>query len=282
MRGILLKQLLIFALIVVSWSGVISRSGGVRVSFAEPDPSVERLKAYFNGKGYRTDHLFSDPRFTVHAGIDSFFRKSAESAKVDERLRAQRRGDHAEAERIFREEYEKYKLLVKFDAKRDSLPVFLQTHAEQLSRCERKYGIPREVLAAVIGIESGFGRHRGAFYAFNVYVSMYLKNYRRSFAVSQLSELLAFCRRTGKDMFDLSSSYAGAIGFMQFIPYSLNHWFVGNDVYDMNDAIASTANYLSHFKKRRGSIEKALYAYNPSRYYVTFVLELADAGKDRL
>jgi len=213
-------------------------------AYAQPPPSIDRLKVYFKGKGYETEPLFSDSRFMVHSDIDSFFIRSAEKKRVDERQAAEKRGDSKKAELIFREEYENYKTLLKFDAKRDSLPGFMGANAEQLARCEERYGIPREALAAVIGIESGFGQYRGAFYAFNVYVSMYMKNYRRSFAVSQLSELLAFCRRTGKDMFELNSSYAGAIGYMQFIPYSLNHWFVGDDVYNMDDAIASTANYL--------------------------------------
>jgi membrane-bound lytic murein transglycosylase B len=242
-------------------------------------PSIERLRAFYRRKGYEVDRLFADPRFTVHEGIDDFFRKSAERAGADEYRAALKSGNKAKAELVFRQEYEKYKAKLKFEAKRDSLPMFMEEHAAHLARCEKEYGVPREILAAVMGIESDFGQNRGSFRAFNVYVSLYLKNYRREFAVSQLSELLAFCKRTGADVFDLHSSYAGAIGYMQFLPYSLNHWFVGKDVYDMGDAVASAANYLSHFQKRRGSMEKALYSYNPSRYYVTFVLELAGQGK---
>ncbi len=246
-----------------------------------PAPSIARLRTYFKQKGLSADHLFEDPRFTVHEDIVRYFEKSAERSGVDRRLAAQKRGDHAEAERIFAEEYDKYRQLVRFGAKCDSIPLFMERYAAPLARCEEKYGIPKEVLAAVIGIESGFGHHRGAFHAFNVYVSMYLKNYRRTFAVTQLRELLEFSKRTGIDVFTLDSSYAGAIGYMQFIPYSLNHWFVGKDVFDMDDAIASTANYLAHFKKRRGSIEKALYSYNNSRYYVTFVLDLAAHAREQ-
>jgi membrane-bound lytic murein transglycosylase B len=255
---------------------------GSQASGTEPAPSIEQLKVLFKGKGYKTDHLFSDPRFTIYADIDSLFIKSAEKTRVDERLAAQERGDSLNAERIFREEYENYKIIMKFQEKTDSLIPFMLEHEKQLFFCEQKYCIPREVLAAVIGIESGFGNHRGNFNAFNVYVSMYMKNYRRPFAYSQLLELLAFCKRTGIDMFDINSSYAGAIGYMQFLPYSLNRWFVGKDVYNMDDAIISTANFLAYFKKRRGTVEKALYAYNPSRYYVTFVLDLADTGRAAL
>ena len=251
---------------------------GAKASDAGYSTSIEQLKILLKKKGYETEHHFSDPRFTIYADIDSFFIKSAEKTMVEERLAAQERGDSLDAERIFLDEYENYKITLKFNTKQNSIIPFMIDHAVQLDSCENKYGIPREVIAAVIGIESGFENHRGSFYAFNVYVSMYLKNYRKTFALSQLSELLAFCKRTGIDMFELNSSYAGAIGYMQFLPYSLNRWFVGKDVYNIDDAIASTANFLAYFKKRRGSIEKALYAYNPSRYYVTFVLDLAEKG----
>ena len=68
---------------------------------------------------------------------------------------------------------------------------------------------------------------------------------------------------------------------MQFIPSSLNRWFVGKDVWEMNDNISSVANYLSYFKREKGDIEKAVFAYNPSRFYVKTVLELADYAKSK-
>ena len=278
MRESFLKRFCFIALTVFCFNTPALLTVSAQVNDKEPAMSIEHLKVLLKDKGHKTDQLFSDPRFTIYTDIDSFFIKSAEKTRVDERLAAEERGDSLEAERIFNEEYENYKNTLKFKTKLDSLVPFIKEHTVQLERCGKKYGIPPVVLAAVIGIESGFEYHRGSFYAFNVYVSMYLKNYRRPFAVSQLSELLAFCKRTGIDVFELNSSYAGAIGYMQFLPYSLNRWFVGNDVYNIDDAIASTANFLAYFKKRRGSVEKALYAYNPSKYYVTFVLDLADSG----
>ena len=67
---------------------------------------------------------------------------------------------------------------------------------------------------------------------------------------------------------------------MQFLPYSLNRWFVGSDVDDMGDCIASAANYLAHFKKKRGTIEKAVFSYNPSKLYASTVFALADYARE--
>ncbi len=245
-----------------------------------PAPSIQRLKDYYKQRGHETDHLFADKRFVIHDNIDGYFKRAAESSGIAQQRAARKRGDTREAERLFRQEYENYKKLLNFDAKSDSIAQFMRIHGERLAWCEEKYGIPQEIIAAVIGIESNFGRNTGAFLAFNAYVSMYLKNYRREFAVTQLRELLDFSKKTGVDVFEFKSSYAGAIGYMQFLPYSLNNWFVGKDVYDMNDAAASIGNYLSHFRKQRGgSLERALYAYNNSRYYVTIVQDLAEHGK---
>ena len=93
------------------------------------------------------------------------------------------------------------------------------------------------------------------------------------------AELITFVDRKSFDMFSLRSSYAGAIGSMQFLPSSLNRWFVGTSLTDMNDAIESVANYLGYFNTVEGNIEKAVFKYNPSILYVKTVLELADNGK---
>ena len=108
---------------------------------------------------------------------------------------------------------------------------------------------------------------------------MYVKGYRKEFAVSQLAELCKFAKKNNLEIFTLNSSYAGAIGPMQFLPWSLNRWFVGDDVFDMGCAISSVANYLAHFRKKRGSLEKAIFAYNPSKLYCKAVVELAGYNK---
>jgi len=241
--------------------------------------ALEALADIMRDKGYDTEPLFRHPKFRIYGNIDDFFRNSAEARGIAPYLRAKREGKPAEAERLFREEYEKYKARIDFEGKKEKMRDFLSRYGSQLESCERRYGVPKEITASVIGVESWYGRVTGKYYAFNVYVSMYVKNYRREFALEQLEELLEFSRRKKVDVFDLKSSYAGAIGAMQFLPYSLNRWFVGGDVSDMEDTIASVANYLAHFRKKRGSMRKAVFAYNPSRLYVETVFELAEYAR---
>ena len=102
-------------------------------------------------------------------------------------------------------------------------------------------------------------------------------DYRADFAEAQLKELLEFVNRKEIDVFTLKSSYAGAMSSAQFIPYSVNKWWVGNDIDDIDNSILSVANYLAYFKERTNSLSTAVIRYNPSTLYRDAVLDLADA-----
>ena len=267
------------AVIFPSSHTVHSESNNTTALLDTYSSSIDSLIEQLRKKGYETENLFSHPKFKIYYNINSYFINSAESKGKSAYNIALKKGDPKEAERVFNEEYEKYKVRVGFDKKKNAIALFMQEYSEYLSLSEKKYDIPKEVIAAVIGIESEFGKYTGTHYAFNIYVSMYIKNYRKDFAFLQLEELLKFSERTKIDVYELNSSYAGAIGFMQFLPYSLNRWFVGNNVNDMIDNISSVANYLSHFMKEKGTLEEAIYSYNPSKFYVKTVSELANYGK---
>jgi len=222
---------------------------------------IAALTAYFREKGYdEISALFRDPRFEIYDSIDRRFKRSAEVKSMD---------------------IEEYKRILKFEDKRDRIVGFIDTHRESLEQAEETYGISRYVISAIIGIESNFGENMGKYNPFNTYVSMYVVGYRQRFARAQLHELLTFARRNELDIFELKSSYAGAISYAQFIPYSLNKWFVGSDIFDINNNILSVANYLSYFMRRTGSIDKAVLRYNPSDLYVEAVLELAEHTRIR-
>ncbi|MDX1642614.1 MAG: lytic murein transglycosylase, partial [Balneolaceae bacterium] len=85
--------------------------------------------------------------------------------------------------------------------------------------------------------------------------------------------------RNKLDVFELKSSYAGAMSYGQFIPYSINRWFVGDDIFDMENNIHSIANYLAHFYEITGSLEGAVFRYNPSSLYRDAVLALAEEAE---
>lgn len=221
---------------------------------------LKELVAYMKSQNLELESLLSDNRFEIYDGIGDRFRTSAERRTLS---------------------LEEYQRILGFSDKRDRIPGFMATHSDQLKKAESEYNIPATVIAAIIGIESDFGKNIGRFNPLNVYVSMYNEDYRADFAKAQLEELLKFTERKNIDVFELKSSYAGAMSFAQFIPYSINRWWVGDDIFDMNNNILSIANYLAHFKEITGTIEGAVFRYNPSSLYRDAVMALA-AEAERL
>lgn len=213
------------------------------------------LVQYFESQNLDLRSLLDDPRFEIYDGIGDRFRNSAERRTLT---------------------LDEYKRILGFQEKLNQISGFITTHSASLDEAEATYDIPRYVIAAIIGIESDFGKNIGRFNPLNTYVSMYSEDYRSDFARAQLEELLRFTERNKIDVFELKSSYAGAMSFAQFIPYSINRWFVGDDIFDMHNNILSVANYLAHFKNITGTIEGAVFRYNPSSLYRDAVIALAD------
>jgi membrane-bound lytic murein transglycosylase B len=222
--------------------------------FHDDPQRLAELVQYFERRNLNLEILLEDSRFEIYDGIGDRFRNSAERRTPT---------------------LEEYQELLNFEDKKARIPDFIDTYSEELQSAQETYGISKYVIASIVGLESDFGRNIGRFNPLNVYVSMYTENYRAEFARAQLEELLKFIERHEIDVFELKSSYAGAMSFAQFIPYSLNRWFVGDDIFDMNNNIQSIGNYLAHFKNITGTIEGAVLRYNPSSLYRDAVLALA-------
>jgi hypothetical protein len=217
------------------------------------------LIEYFDSKDLDLASLLDDPNFEIYDGIGDRFRRSAER-KIGT--------------------LEDYLRVLGYDDKKQRIGGFMNNYSKALQDAENTYDIPKFVIAAIIGIESDFGKNIGSYNPLNVYVSMYNEDYRADFAKAQLEELLLFINRNNIDVFELKSSYAGAMSYGQFIPYSINHWFVGDDIFDMENNIHSIGNYLAHFYEVTGSLEGAVYRYNPSSLYRDAVLTLAGAAEE--
>lgn len=233
-------------------------------AFTDPDDNekykerLDELKVFFQSNGMNIDQMLEDPRFELYEGIGDRFKNSAERKTLN---------------------LEDYKVILGFEAKKTQMARFMEEHNDQLEKAEAEYGIPKYVIAAIIGIESDYGRNIGSYNPFNSYVSMYAVDYRADFARAQLKELIEFINRKEIDVFELKSSYAGAMSFAQFIPYSINKWWVGDDIFDMNNNIMSVGNYLAYFKERTGSVDRAVFRYNPSELYTSAVMALANESQ---
>ena len=227
------------------------------VNYKQQYPSLDNLIQHFRVKGFEIEGFFSNSKFEIYENIDKSFKNSAEKVK----------------------NYEIYKEKLGVEIKKGKIKKFMANYDNSLNLAEKEYNIPKEIISAIIGVESDFGKNIGKYYAFNSFVSLFIKDYKTNFALEQLGHLLKFSEKNNIDIFELKSSYAGAIGFGQFIPSSLNQFFIGNDVYDMNSNILSVANYLSCTNERRRDINQAIWDYNHNDFYVKAVLELAESGK---
>jgi membrane-bound lytic murein transglycosylase B len=131
----------------------------------------------------------------------------------------------------------------------------LTTHQALLDRIEARFGVEREVVIAIWGIESRFGSNRGSFNVFETLNTLFDAYPRRSeFFREQLVYFLIVCRENNMNPLEIKGSYAGAFGQTQFIPSSFYEYAVSfdndalRDVFNSTeDVLASIANYLSRF-----------------------------------
>lgn len=131
----------------------------------------------------------------------------------------------------------------------------LREHRVLLDRIEKEFGVEREILMAIWGIESRFGRNKGSFNMFRTLNSMFDAYPRRSaFYRQQLIEFLLLCRENNVDPLTVVGSFGGAFGQTQFIPSSFREYAVDFDQdgrrdvwYSVPDVLASIANYLRRF-----------------------------------
>ena len=246
------KGVFALLLIVFGWNTVAN-------AVSNPDEEYKtKLIEHFEKKGVDIKPYFEDSRFSLIDGIKQKFTRSAE-VKI--------------------ESFEDYQKVLGYDNKKNKIETFYKTYQKELLKAEKEYGIPKEVIIGILGVESEFGKYEGKYNPFNAYVSMIAADHRSKFALAQLEELIEWSGKNELDILSLKSSYAGAMSYAQFVPWSLNRWFVGNDLYNMSNNIYSVANFLNHYKDVTGSVEKAILRYNNSTLYRQAVLSLADEAK---
>ncbi|MBU0730104.1 MAG: lytic murein transglycosylase [Proteobacteria bacterium] len=131
----------------------------------------------------------------------------------------------------------------------------LEKYRLLLDRVEEKFGVEREIVIAIWGIETRYGKYEGAFNLFRTLNTMFdAYPRRRDFYRKQLVEFLLLCRENGVEPQSVTSSYGGAFGQTQFIPSSFRAYAVDfdgdnkRDVWNsIPDILASIANYLKNF-----------------------------------
>jgi membrane-bound lytic murein transglycosylase B len=143
---------------------------------------------------------------------------------------------------------------------------FWEEHAAALARAEQQYGVPAEIIVGIIGVETVFGRNTGNFRVMDAVTTLAFaypdtpaRAERMAYFRGELENTLLFARESGIDPFSLRGSYAGAIGWPQFMPGSIRQFavdFDGDGKVDLRnspvDAIGSVANFLVRHGWKRG------------------------------
>lgn len=129
---------------------------------------------------------------------------------------------------------------------------FLLENQTLLNKAEELYGVPAEIIVAIIGIESRYGRSTGRHNTFDSLGSLAVTEGRRAdYFRREWIRFLLIMREQGIDPLKVKGSYAGATGYPQFMPTSYQAYAVDHDGdgdidiwQDQHDAIGSVANYL--------------------------------------
>ena len=138
---------------------------------------------------------------------------------------------------------------------------FWQEHTATLQRAEAIYGVPPEIIVAIIGVETDYGQNMGSFGVFEALASLAF-GYppRAEFFRGELEQFLLLARESGVSPLDIKGSYAGAMGIPQFMPSSQRRFavdFDGDDRIDLrhsaSDAIGSVARFLQQHGWQAGA-----------------------------
>ena len=195
----------------------------------------------------------------------------------------------------------------------DKAKQYMAEHMDALERTEKAYGVDKNVITAILLVESSLGKTLGTRSALNTLSTlaslMYpkarsefytmipkdkktsRKKYEQSaqrkskWAYAELKALLEYADQQGFDPAEIPGSFAGAMGLAQFMPTSILAYGRDGDndgtidLLTHADAMASIANYLKSHGWRPGisrqKAEKVIHHYNHSEYYVNAILKIA-------
>ncbi len=143
---------------------------------------------------------------------------------------------------------------------------FIKDYQAELARAENRYGVPAEVIAAIIGVETLYGKQMGNFRVLDALYSLAFdypdpnRPDRQEMFRNQLADLIELHLQGKLNALTLKGSYAGAIGIPQFMPGSIKRFALSAKgesgsidlTLDTSDAIVSVANFLVAHGWQRG------------------------------
>ncbi len=158
--------------------------------------------------------------------------------------------------------------------------LFVKKNDSILAAAEKKYGVDAPVVAAIIGVETKFGKiHGGQPVLDSLYTLSTGFPRRAPFFQKQLAAIIEISRKDQLDLKSLKGSYAGAFGTVQFLPTSFRDYAVdedGNGTRDLfnsqQDIIGSVANYFHKYRWQHG---------RPSAWWLPIGTKLTNGWEER-
>ncbi|MFK5986229.1 MAG: lytic murein transglycosylase B [Pseudomonadota bacterium] len=145
-----------------------------------------------------------------------------------------------------------YKKIFLTDSRVNKGLTFWKENKEVLAYAKKVYGVPEEIIVAIIGVETFYGRITGRHRVIDALSTLAFDYPKRArFFRNELKQYLILCKEQKIDPLSKKGSYAGAMGYGQFMPSSYQHYavnFDGKGIKDIwnntRDAIGSVANYF--------------------------------------
>jgi membrane-bound lytic murein transglycosylase B len=175
----------------------------------------------------------------------------------------------AEAVRPWRD----YRPIFLNDARIQDGVAFYQANRTVLDRIAAQTGVPAEYVVAIIGVETNYGKIKGSYRVLDVLDTLAFDYPKRApFFAGELAQLFALGQDEHLDVSTLMGSYAGAMGWGQFMPSSWRAWGQDGDgdghrdlIGDTSDAFASIANYFVAHGWERGAPVAARVVLDPAK-----------------
>jgi membrane-bound lytic murein transglycosylase B len=171
---------------------------------------------------------------------------------------------------------DRYKKLFIEDKRIANGKMFITNNNELFNKVEKDFGVPREIITAILGVETRYGKIKGSYRVLDSLATLGFDFPRRSkFFKKELIEFFKLTRENNLDIYSIQGSYAGAMGYGQFISSSYRAYAVDYDgdgyadlFNSVPDAIGSVANYLKvHGWKRDGDIVQSVKFNNVRKPY---------------
>ena len=192
--------------------------------------------------------------------------------------------------------WDRYKKLFIEDKRIANGRQFIKNNLQTLERAEKEFGVPKEVITAILGVETRYGKIQGSYRVIDSLLTLGFDYPRRAkFFRKELVDFFLLTRENDLNINEIKGSYAGAMGYGQFISSSYRAYAIDYDgdgyadlFSSVDDAIGSIANYLYvHGWEKDGQIIYDAYpndvrkVFKPNKNLSKFIpLSFNEDGKD--